>query len=67
MLEKVKSEYGNDTPIKIINPIDHNTKEEMNEYLNSEEYESERFDNAIRFCDEDCMDDYSESIFDFEE
>lgn len=24
LLEKVKSEYGNDTPIKIINPIDHN-------------------------------------------
>lgn len=24
LLEKVKYEYGNDTPIKIINPIDHN-------------------------------------------
>ena len=24
LLEKVKFEYGNDTPIKIINPIDHN-------------------------------------------
>jgi len=24
ILEKVKNEYGNDTPIKIINPIDHN-------------------------------------------
>jgi len=48
------------------------TEEELNEYLNSEEYESERFDNAIRFCDEDCMDyyggdDYSESLCDFDE
>ena len=24
LLEKIKYEYGNDTPIKIINPIDHN-------------------------------------------
>lgn len=24
LLEKIKCEYGNDTPIKIINPIDHN-------------------------------------------
>lgn len=48
------------------------TEEELNEYLNSEEYESEHFDNAIRFCDEDCMDyyggdDYSESLCDFDE
>ena len=24
LLEKIKYEYGNDTPIKIVNPIDHN-------------------------------------------
>jgi len=78
--EEVLKDYPNNESAKEIlskpkyrvNDRYFDTEEEMNEYLNSEEYEYERFDNAIRFCDEDCMDyydgdDYSESLGDFDE
>ena len=78
--EEVLKDYPNNESAKeilskpkyCVNNRYFDTEEEMNEYLNSKEYESEHFDNAIRFYDEDCMDyyggdDYSESLGDFDE
>lgn len=80
IVEEVLKDYPNNKSAKEIlskpkyrvNDRYFDTEEELNEYLNSEEYESERFDNEIPFHDEYGMDyydgdDYSESLCDFDE